>query len=115
MAEGIIEFKDWQKLDLRVGKIIKAEDIEGADQLYKITVDIGDKTQTICAGIKEFYTKDELQDKLIILFVNLKPRTMRGVESQGMLLAAVVEKDGKEEKVVLISPEKDIELGCKIC
>jgi len=116
MTEGIIEFSDWQKLDLRVGKIIEVENIEGADKLYKITVNLGKETgkRTICAGIKEFYTKEELQDKLIILFTNLKPRTMRGIESQGMLLAAVKEKDGKEIKVVLISPEKDIEIGSKV-
>ena len=109
--EGIIEFGDWEKVDLRVGKIVKVEEIEGADKLYKLTVDIGDEKRTVCAGIKKYYSEKELKGKKIILFVNLKPRMMRGIESQGMLLAAV---SSDESKVVLISPEKDIELGSKV-
>ena len=113
MTEGILEFSDWQKLDLRVAQIKNVEEIEGADKLYKLTLDVGEEIgeKTICAGIKEHYSKDELQDKKIILFVNLKPRLMKGIESQGMLLAAVSED---YSKVVLISPEKDIEVGCRV-
>jgi len=111
--EGIIEFSDWQKLDLRVAQIKKVEDIEGADKLYKLTLDVGKEIgeRGICAGIKEYYSKDELKNKKIILFSNLKPRLMKGIESQGMLLAAVSEDSSK---VVLLSPEKDIEIGCRI-
>jgi methionyl-tRNA synthetase len=111
MTEGIINFSDWEKLDLRVGKIIEAEDIEGADKLYKLTVDIGSEKRTVCAGIKKYYTKKELKGKKIILFTNLAPRKMKGIESQGMILAAVNED---ESKVILISPEKDIEVGSKV-
>ena len=111
--EGIVEFKDWEKVDLRVAQIKSVEDIEGADKLYKLTLDVGHEIgeRIVCAGIKEYYSKEELLDKKIILFVNLTPREMRGVESQGMILAAVNED---ESKVVLISPEKDIELGSRI-
>jgi methionine--tRNA ligase beta chain len=111
--DGIIEFSDWQKIDLRVAEIKKVEDIEGADKLYKLTINVGEELgeRVICAGIKEYYTKKELKGKKIVVFVNLKPRLMKGIESQGMLLAAVSED---HSKVVLISPEKDIVPGCRI-
>lgn len=111
MVEGIIEFKDWVKLDLRVGQIVEVEDIEGADKLYKMIIDIGEDKRTVCAGIKENYSKDELKDKKVILFVNLAPRKLRGIESQGMILAAC-NKD--ETKVHLLQPDKDIEVGAKV-
>jgi len=111
--DGIIEFSDWQKIELRVAEIKKVEEIEGADKLYKLTLDVGKEIgkRIICAGIKEYYSKDELKGKKIIIFVNLKPRLMKGIESQGMLLAAVSED---HTKVVLNSPEKDIDEGCRI-
>jgi methionyl-tRNA synthetase len=115
--EGIIEFNEWQKLDLRTAQIKKVEDIPGADKLYKLTLNVGSEIgeRTICAGIKEFYSKEELKNKKIVFFVNLKPRLMRGIESKGMLLAAVShDNSGEETKVVLISPEKDIENGERI-
>jgi len=107
----IINFSDWEKLDLRVGKIVKVEDIEGADKLYKLTVDIGSEKRTVCAGIKKHYSKDELKGKKIILFTNLTPRKLKGIESQGMVLAAVSED---ESEVILLAPEKDIEVGAKV-
>ena len=89
MIEGLIDFSDWCKLDLRVGQIVKVEDIEGADKLYKLTIDLGELGKRIvCAGLKQHYDKNDLLDKRIILFVNLTPRKMKGIESQGMLLAA---------------------------
>jgi methionine--tRNA ligase beta chain len=110
--EGIVEFGDWEKLDLRVAQIKQVEEIEGADKLYKLTIDVGELGErTICAGIKEHYSKEELQDKKIIYFSNLKPREMREIESQGMLLAAVSED---YSKVILITPEKDVEVGNKV-
>jgi len=112
MTEGIVEFGDWEKLDLRVAEIKEVEEIEGADKLYKLTLDVGEIGERIvCAGIKEYYSKEELNGKKIIYFSNLKPRVMRGVESQGMLFAASTEG---HEKVVLITPEKDIELGSRV-
>ena len=107
----LIEFKDWEKIDLKVGKIEKVEDIEGADKLYKLTVNIGKENKIVCAGLKKHYSKEQLKNKKIILFVNLTPRKMKGVESQGMILAAISED---ESQVILISPEKDIKEGSKI-
>ena len=112
MTEGIAEFSDWEKLDLRVAEIKKVEEIKGADKLYKLTLDVGElRERIICAGIKKYYSKDELIGKKIIYFSILKPRILKGIESQGMLLAASTEG---HEKVVLISPEKDIEVGSRI-
>ena len=108
MTEGIVDFNDWMKFDLRVGQIIEVEDIEGADKLYKFVVDIGDEKRIICAGLKPYYSKEKLQDKKVIVFINLAPRKLRGIESQGMILAAV-SKDEKE--VRLIQPDKDIANG----
>lgn len=109
----IAEFEDWTKIDLRVAQIINVEDIEGADKLYKLTLDAGHEIgkKIICSGLKEYYSKEELKGKKIIYFSNLKPRKMRGIESEGMLLAASTEN---HEKVILISPESDIENGSKI-
>ena len=106
--ENIIEFGDFEKVDLRVAEIQKVEDIEGADKLYKLEVGLGDEVRTICAGIKEFYSHDELRGKKIIVLTNLKPRKLRGIESQGMLLAA---SNKDHTKVSLISPDQDIEVG----
>jgi methionyl-tRNA synthetase len=65
----------------------------------------------VCAGLKQYYSKDKLEGKNCVLFVNLEPRTMRGIESKGMILAAVNED---HSKVLLIQPDKDIEPGSKI-
>ena len=111
MVEGIVEFKDWEKLDLRVGEIQEVEDIPGADKLYKLSVDIGTETKTVCAGLKEYYSREELKGKKIILFINLVPRTLRGIESQGMILAAVSED---HSKVSLIQPDSEIEVGSRV-
>ena len=109
----IIKYEDFKKVELKVGTIKKAEDIEGADKLLKLEVDLGKETgkRTICAGIKKYYKKEELIGKQIVVVVNLEPRKMRGLESQGMLLAAVNED---ESKVVLISPDSDIEVGSRV-
>lgn len=110
--QNIAEFSDWEKIDLRVAQIKQVEEIEGSDKLFKLTIDVGELGEkTICAGIKCFYTEAELLDKKIIYFSNLKSRKLRGIESQGMLLAA---STPEHSKVVLISPEADIENGARI-
>ena len=108
-----VNFQEWSKLDLRVAKILNVEDIGGADKLYKLKIDLGKDLgkRTIVAGIKQYYKKEELKDKLIIVFVNLEPRVMKGIKSEGMLLAAVSED---KSKITLIIPEKDIEVGSKV-
>ena len=109
---GIVEFEDWNKIDLRVAEVEEVESIEGADKLWKLNIDVGELgKRTICAGLKQYYSKKELLGKKIIYFSNLKPRLMKGVESQGMLLAAVRED---HSKVVLIKPKGEVSVGSEI-
>lgn len=112
IMEGVttIEFSDFSKVDLRVAKITAVEDIPGADKLYKLSIDVGEK-RTICAGIKQYYDKEELLGKLVVIIKNLAPRMLRGIESQGMVLAA----SSVDHKIIsLLSPDKDMEPGSKI-
>ena len=109
MTSENVKFEDWSKIDLRVGKIIEVDEVEGADKLYKLKIDLGSELgeRTVCAGIKLHYSKEELINKKIILFVNLEPRKLKGILSEGMILAA----DDEKGKVILLSPEKDIGIG----
>ncbi|MFW5847230.1 MAG: methionine--tRNA ligase [Nanoarchaeota archaeon] len=109
-----VSFQEWQKLDLRVAQIISAEEIKKADKLLKLELDVGKLgKRTLVAGIKKYYSIEELKGKQIIIIANLEPRKMKGVESQGMLLAA-----GSPEKdvCVLLTPDKNkkIQNGEKI-
>lgn len=105
----MISFQDWQQLDFRVAEIKEASEHPNANKLLVLKVQIGDEERQIVAGIKGHYDPDELIGKKIIVFTNLEPAMLRGIKSEGMLLAAV--KDGN---VVLITPEKDIETGAKV-
>lgn len=104
-----IYYNDFSKLDLRVAVVKEVELVEGADKLYKLTIDVGGEERTLAAGLKEFYSPEEIKGKKIIVLINLAPKTVRGVESNGMLLAA--EKDGV---VSLLTIDKDVESGAKI-
>jgi methionyl-tRNA synthetase len=106
-----VDFLDWEKIDLRVGKIISAEDHPNADKLYVIEVDLGKEKRKLVAGLKAYYKPKELVGKLCVVFCNLEPAVLRGVKSEGMILAAVSE-DKKDVKI--IQPAKDIELGSRI-
>lgn len=106
-----IPFENWQKLDLRVAEILEVKEVEGADKLYKLKIDLGTETRTLVAGLKSHYNKQELEGKRIIVFCNLEPKTIRGIESKGMILAAV--NDDKSE-VKLIQPNGVIALGSKV-
>jgi len=113
IMEGVasINYGDFEKLDLRVAEIKKAEDIPGADKLYKLSISLGDENRVICAGIKEFYDKKDLKGKKIIVLTNLEPRTLKGIESQGMLLAA---SNKDRSKISLIQPSADNKIGSKV-
>ena len=105
----MIPFNEWKKLDIRVGKILEVQDHQNADKLLVFKVDIGNEVRNIVAGIKEYYKKEELKGKKVVIFVNLEQKELRGIKSEGMILAAV-----KDDKVILIQPEKDIEVGAVI-
>lgn len=105
-----VTFDDFKKLDLRVGEIKEVEDVEGADRIYKLRVNIGEDRQLI-AGIKQFYPKEELLGKKVVIIANLEPRTIRGVESHGMLFAA---STPDKDKLTLITVDRDIPNGSKV-
>jgi methionyl-tRNA synthetase len=94
-AKPTITYDDFAKLDLRVAKILDAEPVEGSDKLLKLRIRVGTEERTLVAGIAQNYAPDEILGKKIIIVANLEPRKIRGIESQGMLLAAAKEKDGK--------------------
>lgn len=101
--------KDFEKLELKVGEILKVDDISGSDKLYRLEVDIGGKQITLVAGIKKNYTKEKLLGKKVVVLTNLRPATIRGVTSEGMLLAAV-----KGEKVNLVTVDGNAEVGSDV-
>jgi methionyl-tRNA synthetase len=104
-----ITFDDFKKMDLRVGEILKAEKVEGTQKLIKLNVSIGEETRTMVAGIAEEYSPEELEGKKIVVIINLEPAVIRGIESQGMLLAAEV--DGKAVIPVFV---EDVPAGAKV-
>ena len=101
-----ITIDDFMKVELRVARIIEASEIEGADRLLKLQVDLGTEKRQLVAGIKKTYTPEELVGKHIVVVANLKPARLRGEESQGMLLAAQTD-DGP----ALVSFDKDVPPG----
>jgi len=110
--EGIIKFSEWQKLNLRVGKILSVENHPNADKLYVIEVDLGKLgKRKLVAGLKNNYKPKELIGKICVVFCNLEPAVLRGVASEGMILAAVSED---KSQVKIIHPAKEIELGARI-
>ena len=104
-----INIEDFFKIELKVAKVLEASEIEGADRLLRLRVDLGSQTRQLVAGIKKSYTPEELVGKHIIVVANLQPATLRGVESQGMLLAASTE-DGP----VLATFDKAVAPGAKV-
>lgn len=106
-----ISFADFQKMDIRVGEIKSAEDIPGADKLYKVIVDVGGEERAMVAGIKVQYKKEELPGKKVLVLTNLEPKTIRGVESHGMILCAHTED---RSQLVCTTTEKDIPVGSKV-
>ncbi|MCX8193871.1 MAG: methionine--tRNA ligase [Candidatus Pacearchaeota archaeon] len=110
---NVVPYNEWQKLDLRVGKIIGVKPHPNADKLVLLEIDLGKELgkRTLVAGIKQYYNEKELKGKQCVVFTNLEPKEVRGVRSEGMILAAV-NKD--KSKVILIAPEKEIEPGSKV-
>lgn len=111
MENKTIDFEDWQKLDLRVAEILEVEDLKGADKLYKLKIDLGTETRTLIAGLKQHYTREELEGKKCIVFCNLTPRKIKGIESKGMILAAVSDD---HSKVKILQPDGISEVGNRI-
>jgi methionyl-tRNA synthetase len=106
-----IAIEDFAKVEMRVGQIKTAERIVGADKLLKLTVDIGSEVRQICAGIAQFYEPESLVGRKVVVVVNLAPRKLRGVESNGMIVAASV---GPEGRPVLAAFTEDVEVGARL-
>ncbi len=107
-----IGIEDFAKVEMRVGQIKTAERIAGADKLLKLTVDIGTEIRQICAGIAQFYEPEKLIGRKVAVVVNLAPRKLRGVESNGMIVAASVGPEGRP--VLAGFPDEDVEIGARL-
>lgn len=104
-----ISFEEFQKIDLRIAKILSTDKVEGSEKLLKLKIDLGVQKRQIVAGIAKFYKPEELIGRKIVVITNLEPRTLMGLESQGMLLAA-----NDEGKPVLLKPDQDVSVGTQI-
>ncbi|MFZ1721300.1 MAG: tRNA-binding protein [Microgenomates group bacterium] len=101
-----ISYEQFVALDMRIATVIAVDEVAEADKLYKITLDVGELGERIIAsGIKPWYTPAQLVGKQVIYLANLKPRTLRGIESQGMLIAA------NDEKAILLHPDSEVTPG----
>ncbi|TMI01934.1 MAG: methionine--tRNA ligase [Betaproteobacteria bacterium] len=105
-----ISIDDFNKLDLRVAKIARAEALEGADKLLKLTLDMGDGTRTVIAGIKSAYAPEKLEGRLTVVVANLAPRKMKFGVSEGMVLAA----SGDGPEIFLVSPDAGAQPGMRV-
>jgi len=106
----MLTIDDFAKIDLRVATVVAAEPHPNADRLMVLEVDIGSERRRIVAGVRAHYAAEELVGKSIVVVANLQPATLRGIESQGMLLAA----SDEEGHFALISPEKPVAAGARV-
>ena len=104
-----ITYDDFKKMDLRVAKILEVEDHPDADKLYVLTVDLGDEQRKLVAGIKPWYEKEDLVGKLAIVLTNLEPKTIRGIESKGMVLASLA-----GDTLGILTIDRDIPAGSSV-
>ena len=114
MTESLIDIEDFAKIDLRVGRVVKAERVPHSKKLLKLIVDIGGgETRQVLAGLAKWYSPEDLEGKTVIVVVNLKPKRMAGLVSQGMILAAPC--DEKEGKPVILTVEREVKPGARVC
>ena len=118
MDQDSITIDDFAKLDLRVAKIVRAEAVEGADKLVKLTLDLGGSTRTVFAGIKPAYAPADLEGRLTVVVANLAPRKMKFGVSEGMILAASWDKTGKAGEqgpgIFIVSPDSGAAPGMRV-
>jgi methionine--tRNA ligase beta chain len=104
-----INFEDFKKVEIRMGKVLEAEKVADADKLLKMQVDFGEFKRQIVSGIAESFSAEEMVGKTLPFIVNLEYRTIRGEESQGMLMAT-----GVDGKVVLLEPSSEVPAGTEV-
>lgn len=107
----VIQYDDFARIDLRVATILKAEPHPNADKLVVLQIDLGTEQRQILAGIRQYYEPESLVGRQIVVVANLAPRAMRGLESNGMLLAA---SSADRSQVILLQPEKPLPPGSKV-
>jgi len=105
----MLNFNDFQKMELVIGRIKEVEDHPNADKLYVLKVSVGDEERTLVAGIKSYYSRENLLGKQIVVVKNLEPAVIRGVKSEGMLLAAQ-----DSQGVSILIPDREVEDGAGI-
>lgn len=105
----MLTFNDFQKLEIRIGKVLSAEKVEGTDKLIKLEVDFGTEKRQLVAGVAESYKPEQLVGKELPVVMNLEPRKIRGIESRGMILAA--DADGKP---ILLHPDREVPPGSAV-
>ena len=105
----MIDFEEFGKVQLKTARVIGAEKVEGADKLLRLDIDLGGERRQIVAGIAQHYSAEEMKGRTVIVVCNLKPAKIRGIESNGMLLAAQVDGD-----LVLLTTDKEITPGATI-
>ena len=105
----MISIDEFRKVELKVATIKSAEAHPNADKLMVLQIDLGSEQRQICAGIRNHYTAEELVGKQIVVVANLETAKLRGLDSQGMLLAA-----SDEERVIILTPEKSVQAGAKV-
>jgi methionine--tRNA ligase beta chain len=114
-GKPIVQYEDFVKLDLRVARVIAAEAHPNADKLIVLKVDMGGgQERQILAGIRQWYAPEQLVGKSIVLVANLAPRKMRGLESNGMLLAATVKEGDEYRDVVVITLDREVPPGSPV-
>ena len=105
----MISIEEFRNIELRVATVKSAEAHPNADKLMVLQIDLGSEQRQICAGIRDYYTPEELIGRQIVVVVNLEPARFRGLESQGMLLAA-----SDQGRVIFLTPEKTVQPGAKV-
>jgi methionine--tRNA ligase beta chain len=109
MSEETLSFKEFKRLDIRIGTITEVERVPGSDKLYKMHVDMGEETRQIITGLVDYYSEEELEGKTIAVVMNLKPAKIFGQMSYGMLLAAE-----KGSDLALLTVDRKIPNGAKV-
>ncbi|MGI5825793.1 MAG: hypothetical protein ACOX50_00060 [Patescibacteria group bacterium] len=111
MEKSVISYADFAKLDMRVGTILEANEVDGSEKLLKFLIDLGELGQrTLLSGIKKHFKAENLVGTQVLVLANLEPKKIMGMESQGMILMAVESPEG-EEKISLLVPQDKVPAG----
>jgi len=105
----MVSFEQFKEMEIKIGKVLEVEDVAGADRLYLLTVDIGDETRKMIAGIKLWYKREDLIGKNVVVLANLEPKVIRGVESKGMVLATL-----NGDRFSILTTDRDISTGSRV-